>query len=79
MSNEPTVAENADSRYDLFVIFKQAVEDERKAQRIYAKALSLCTDPALRPILQQMIEDEARHEQILVSRYQALAKRGIRD
>ncbi len=53
--------------------------DERKAQRVYARALSLCTDPALRPVLQAMIDDEARHEKILIARYNALAKRGIRD
>ena len=74
MSNELTAPEN-----DLFEIFKQAVEDERKAQRIYSQALSLCTDPELRPILQGMIEDEARHEKTLMARYNALAKRGIRD
>jgi rubrerythrin len=59
----------------LFEIFKIAVQDERKAQRLYAVALGLCTDPSLRPVLQGLIHDELRHEQILIERYNAMVAR----
>jgi rubrerythrin len=72
MSAQPNYVENEGR---LFEIFKMAVQDERKAQDLYGRALSLCTEPALRSVLQGLIDDEARHEQILIDRYNALAKR----
>jgi rubrerythrin len=70
MSSRPIRTENEGR---LFELFKTAVQDERKAQRVYAQALSLCADPSLRMVLQGLIDDEARHEQILIERYNALA------
>ncbi len=72
MSSQPSRAEN---ERRLFEIFKSAVQDERKAQAVYLRALRLCGDASLRPILEGLIADEARHEQILVERYNALAAR----
>ena len=57
----------------LFETFKTAVLEERKAQRLYAHALSLCTDEFLRPIFQELIDDEKRHERLLIERYNAMA------
>ncbi len=59
----------------LFEIFKMAVQDERKAQRLYTLALGLCTDPSLRPVLEGLIHDELRHEQILIERFNAMVAR----
>ncbi len=73
MPNEPIETET-DRR--LFEIFKMAVQDERKAQHLYALALNLCTDPSLRAVFEVLISDERRHEQILIERYNALARRG---
>ena len=56
-----------------FEVFKTAVQEERRAQRLYAYGLSLCTDEFLRPVFQGLIDDEKRHEQILIERYSALA------
>jgi len=72
MSSQPIHPEN---ERRLFEIFKMAVQDERKAQAVYLQALRLCSDPSLRPILEGLIADEARHEQILVERYNVLAAR----
>ncbi len=72
MSSQPVYVENGGR---LFELFKMAVQEERKAQEVYGRALSLCTDPALRPVLQEIIDDEARHERILIDRYNALAAR----
>jgi rubrerythrin len=56
----------------LFEIFKMAVEDERRAQRQYKEALSLCDDPDTARLLEQLYEDEVRHEQDLMERYNEL-------
>jgi hypothetical protein len=63
----------------LFHLFKTAVKEERKAEQLYARALSLCTDSCLRPILQELIDYKRRQEQILIDRYNALAGRGLAD
>ena len=61
---------------ELLEIFKAAIQDERRAQRVYTLALGHCTDPSLRSVLQGLIDDEVRHEQILIERYDALAAGG---
>lgn len=58
--------------HSLFQIFKQAIEDERAAQAMYKKALSLSDDPFMQQVLRGLYEDELRHEQILLERYNAL-------
>lgn len=59
----------------LFLIFKDAVERERDAQRIYKQAAELCEDEALRTLLEGFYKDEARHEKALLQRYNRLRKK----
>jgi rubrerythrin len=65
-----------ESQGELLEIFKAAMQDERRAQRVYTLALGLCQEPSLRAVLQGLIDDEVRHEQILLERYNALLPRG---
>lgn len=58
----------------LFLIFKQAVEDERRAQKMYQEALALCDDELTKTALQELYRDEVRHELQLVERYSALRR-----
>ena len=44
----------------LFAIFKQAVEDERSAQKTYEEALSLCEDPETEKVLKMLLQDVRR-------------------
>jgi len=59
----------------LYRIFKTAVEDERKAQRLYQEALTMCEDPAVREAIQGLYTDEIRHEQEIIARYNDLRRR----
>ena len=59
----------------LFLIFKDAVERERGAQTLYKQAAELCEDKELRELLLGFSKDEARHEKMLVQRYNRLAKK----
>ena len=56
----------------LFKLFKQAIEDERAAQAMYKRALSMCEDAFTRQVLQQFYDDELKHERMLLERYNAL-------
>jgi len=56
----------------LFEIFKLAVEDERRAQRRYREAQLLCDDEETARLLEQLYEDEVRHEKDLLDRYNEL-------
>ncbi len=69
----------AENEQRLFETFKAAVENERKAQHVYAEALCLCTDPFLRPVIQRFIDDRKRHERILIESYKALRARELAD
>lgn len=64
----------------LFVLFKRAVRDERQAHLVYALALTLCADPARRPLLQGLIDEAKRwHAQILNDRFNAMVARDLTD
>ena len=56
----------------LFVMFKMAIEEERKAQSMYREVIGLCNDPVIREALQGLHDDEVRHEQSLIRQYNAL-------
>jgi rubrerythrin len=58
----------------LFLLFKQAVEDERRAQIMYKEAMDLCEDDSTREVLEELYEDEVRHERKLLKRYNALRR-----
>ena len=59
----------------LFSIFKDAVQREREAQILYKQAADLCEDEELRGFLEGLAKDEARHEKVLMQRYNRLAKK----
>ena len=59
----------------LFLIFKDAVQRERDAQILYKQAAALCDDKALKELLMSFHKDEARHEKMLVQRYNRLRKK----
>jgi rubrerythrin len=56
----------------LFLIFKDAIQNERQAQTQYKKAADLSDDPVLKSILMDFCRDEMRHEQMLLKRYKLL-------
>jgi rubrerythrin len=58
----------------LFLLFKAAVEDERKAQAMYKEAIGLCDDEFAKKELEGLYADEVRHERQLVERYNALRR-----
>jgi rubrerythrin len=61
-----------DRKEELFDIFKQAVEDERRAQEMYGEAIGLCEDPEMIRILEKLRRDEVSHEKSLVEQYNRL-------
>jgi rubrerythrin len=61
-----------DRKEKLFNIFKQAVEDERRAQEMYGEAIALCEDPEMIRILEKLRRDEVSHEKSLVEQYNRL-------
>ena len=69
MSQEPT--ERVEK---LFQLFKRAVEQERKSQAMYREAIELCEDELSRTVLQDLHDDEVRHEQAIVERYNKLRR-----
>jgi rubrerythrin len=58
-------------------IFQEAAEAERQARMRYEEAAGLCDDPILKDLLLAMAQDEARHEQEIITRFrQMTAKMG---
>ena len=56
----------------LFLLFKEAIEDERAAQKKYLRAMELCDDENLRNAFKAFHDDEVRHERDLVARYSSM-------
>jgi rubrerythrin len=59
----------------LFLLFKKAVEEERKAQKMYAEALLLCEDPETARIVARFHHQEVQHEQGIMQQYKKLRRR----
>ena len=59
----------------LFAAFKTAVDSERKAQSMYKDMIAICEDEEIRKILVGFHEDEVRHEQELIRRYNMLREK----
>jgi rubrerythrin len=59
---------------ELFEIFKMAVEDERRAQEMYRKAIDLCDDEHTKEILEKFYQDEVLHEKAIIERYNKMKK-----
>ncbi len=56
----------------LFIIFKEAVESERKAQKMYKEAISFCEDELTKKIIESLYQDEIRHEREVIENYNRL-------
>lgn len=60
----------------MLVLFKSAIEEERKAQQAYGETLRLCDDPSLRGIIESFIQQEKTHEETLLRIYNDLRTTG---
>lgn len=58
--------------FKLFMLFKEALESERRAQKMYQNLILACTEPQIREILEGFLKDEIRHEQEVIKRYNEL-------
>jgi rubrerythrin len=56
----------------LFLLFRKAVEEERKAQKMYEDAMLLCEDKELAKILEAFHKDEMHHEEVIMEQYNKL-------
>ena len=57
---------------ELFLLFKRAVEDERRAQKVYEDAMRLCEDAELLKVLEEFYRQEVIHEKTLIQHYNRL-------
>ena len=64
--------ESADIKQKLLDVLDEAIEQEQLAQQRYALGASLTTDPAVKEMFLQLMEDEMGHERMLRDRQQAL-------
>lgn len=67
--------EMPDQHQRLFLIFKQAIDDERRAQEMYTEAADITDDPVLHQVFVTLLKDEQRHEQEMVRRYEEFRTR----
>ncbi len=58
----------------LFLLFKRAVDSERKAQSMYKEILSCLDDKDLIKIFEGFLKDEERHEKKVIEEYNRLKK-----
>ena len=64
----------------LFLIFRKAVQHERESQAMYKHAAELCQDVELKNLIESFYQDEVRHEEALIQRYNSLREiHGDRD
>ncbi|UCF81245.1 MAG: hypothetical protein JSV08_02185 [Acidobacteriota bacterium] len=56
---------------DMLSLFRIAIVEEVKAQKLYTELAERCGKPALRRMFLKLVEDEERHEETLVSRYKS--------
>ncbi len=64
--------ESADIKQKLLDVLDEAIEHEQLAQQRYALGASLTTDPAVKEMFLQLVEDEMGHERALRDRQQSL-------
>jgi rubrerythrin len=58
----------------LLVLFKKAMHGEQEAQRIYSEMLSNCDDPSIKIIIETLLNQEIKHEELLLEKYKNLRK-----
>jgi rubrerythrin len=59
----------------LFLMFRNAVQREREAQRLYKRAVELCDDQEHRELLEGFGKGQLRHEKALVQGCNRLRKK----
>jgi rubrerythrin len=65
----------AEKERRLFLVFKQAIEDERRAQEVYREAMTITDDPVLLKAFRSLLKDEVRHEQEMTEKYNEFKRR----
>ena len=58
----------------MFLVFRNGIEAERQAQKVYREAIATAEGPEFRSVLEGFLADCERHESELVARYNALRK-----
>jgi rubrerythrin len=58
----------------LFLLFKSAIDAERKAQDMYKKAMELTDDDDFKEVLEGFYQDEVRHERKLMDHYNKITR-----
>lgn len=58
----------------LLELFKKAISGEQAAQRIYTEMRDNCDDSSIRSIIEELILQEKKHEQLLLEKYKILRK-----
>ena len=61
-------------RNSLFLLFKSAIDSERKAQDMYKRANELTDDEDFKEILESFYQDELRHERKLMDQYNKMVR-----
>jgi rubrerythrin len=71
--NEQIPPEEEENR--LFLVFRQAIEDERRAQETYREAMTITEDPILVAVFKLLYAEEVGHERKLMKTYNEFKKR----
>jgi len=58
----------------LLVLFKKAMRGEQEAQRLYSEMLSNCDDSLIKIIIEKLLNQEIKHEELLLEEYKKLRK-----
>ena len=67
----------SEKQEQLFMLFKSAIDSERKAQDMYKRAKELVDDEKLKEILEGFYQDEVRHERKLMDQYNMMTREFI--
>ena len=67
---------SADVEQKLLDVLKEAIEHERLAQQRYALGASLATDPAVKEMFLELVEEEMVHERKLREKQRDLVAKG---
>ena len=65
----------SEKQEQLFLLFKDAIESDRKAQAMYKTAKEHVHDDDLKEILENLYQDEVRHERKLMDKYNIMTKK----
>jgi rubrerythrin len=65
-----------DKQVRLLMLFKQAIQGEQDAQRLYTEMMDHTDDPELKRIIESFRSSEKKHEAELLKKYAELRKSG---